>query len=241
MTQGGDVDKRKDNPKQIEVRKDGPYLVRGSVPLVEKIQVVSEYGEPLTWQKADSLEASETYALCRCGQSREYPFCDGTHRSIGFDGTETANTRPTADRQRVYPGSTRIVAKFDGYLCTGAGFCANRVTSIKYLVLDTADTSVRSQVMAMIERCPSGALTYSLEPGHPDVEPDLPQQVAVVTEITSDGPIGGPLWVTGGIPIERADGLPLETRNRVTLCVCGLSRKKPLCDGTHRRRASPCR
>ncbi len=88
--------------------------------------------------------------------------------------------------------------------------------------------------MAMIERCPSGSLTYAIEPGEPDVEPDLPQQIAVTTEITSDGPIEGPLWVTGKVPIERADGLPLETRNRVTLCSCGRSKNKPLCDGAHR-------
>jgi CDGSH-type Zn-finger protein len=87
----------------------------------------------------------------------------------------------------------------------------------------------------MIERCPSGSLTYALEAGQPDIEPDLPQQVAVVTEITSQGPIAGPLWVTGGIPIERADGLPLERRNRVMLCGCGRSSAKPLCDGTHRQ------
>jgi len=231
----------KDSAKQIEVRKDGPYLVRGNVPLVHKSQVVSEYGEPLTWQKGDSLEIGETYALCRCGQSWKLPFCDGTHRTAGFDGAETADTRPTADRQRVYPGATRILARFDSYLCTRAGFCANRATSIKYLVPDTADTSVRSQVMAMIERCPSGALTYALEPGQPDVEPDLPQQVAVVTEITSDGPVVGPFWVTGNIPVERADGLPLETRNRVMLCGCGRSAKKPLCDGTHRTARRRCR
>jgi CDGSH-type Zn-finger protein len=42
-------------------------------------------------------------------------------------------------------------------------------------------------------------------------------------------------WVTGNIPIERADGKPFETRNRVTLCRCGHSENKPLCDGTHRR------
>ena len=32
--------------------------------------------------------------------------------------------------------------------------------------------------------------------------PDLPGQVAGITEITSHGPIAGPLWVTGAIPIE---------------------------------------
>jgi CDGSH-type Zn-finger protein len=221
--------------KKIVVRKDGPYLVRGHVPLVRKIPVVSEYGEPLAWRKCGSLEADETYMLCRCGQSREKPFCDGTHTAIQFDGTETADTGGTADRQRVYPGGTHIVVKYDNSLCMRAGFCANRVTTVKRMVPATADTGVRSQVIAMIERCPSGALTYALEEGEPDNEPDLPQQIAVVTEITSEGPIDGPLWVTGSIPIERADGLPLETRNRVTLCGCGRSRNKPLCDGTHRR------
>ena len=35
----------------IEVEADGPYIVHGNVPLVCKTQVVSEYGEPLTWRK----------------------------------------------------------------------------------------------------------------------------------------------------------------------------------------------
>ena len=34
-----------------------------------------------------------------------------------------------------------------------------------------------------------------------------------------------------------ADGQPFETRNRVTLCNCGSSSQKPLCDGTHREMA----
>jgi CDGSH-type Zn-finger protein len=42
------------------------------------------------------------------------------------------------------------------------------------------------------------------------------------------------LWVTGGIPVVRSDGQPFETRPRMTLCRCGHSQMKPLCDGTHR-------
>jgi hypothetical protein len=90
--------------------------------------------------------------------------------------------------------------------------------------------------MAMIERCPSGSYTYALDEGSADIEPDLPQQVAVTTEMTSEGLIAGPLWVTGNILIERSDGQPIETRNRVTLCRCGQSKNKPFCDGTHRTR-----
>jgi CDGSH-type Zn-finger protein len=57
------------------------------------------------------------------------------------------------------------------------------------------------------------------------MEPDLPQQVAVVAD--------GPLWVTGGVSVQTSDGQILEQRNRVTLCRCGQSKNKPLCDGSH--------
>jgi CDGSH-type Zn-finger protein len=224
--------------KKIVVQENGPYRVQGGIPLVRKIQVVSEHGEPLTWRKQGTIETRGTYDLCRCGHSSEKPFCDMTHFDVDFDGAETADTRVTAERQVVYAGGVKIVVKRDYSLCSEAGFCGNRATDIEKMIADTGDTQVRAQVMAMIERCPSGSYAYSLEEGGADIEPDLPQQIAVTTEITSDGPIAGPLWVTGNIPIERADGQPFETRNRVTLCCCGRSKIKPLCDGAHRTAAA---
>jgi CDGSH-type Zn-finger protein len=220
--------------KRILVTKDGPYFVLGSVPLVRKVQIVTEYGEPLAWLKQGSLVTPEIYTLCRCGNSHTKPFCDGTHCQVGFDGSETADTGVTAERQVVNPGGRNLVVKRDDSLCMDAGFCGNRLVSVERLVPATGDPNVLSQVIAMIERCPSGALTYSMGAGEPDIEPDLPEQVAITIEMTADGPIAGSLWVTGGIPIERADGQTFEQRNRVTLCCCGLSKNKPLCDGTHR-------
>jgi CDGSH-type Zn-finger protein len=225
--------------RKIVVKPNGPYIVYGHVPLVRKTQVVSEHGEPLTWKKEERLETEEPYLLCRCGQSGHKPFCDGTHCAVWFDGTETADTRPTAERQVPYEGGTHIVVKSDASLCIESGFCGNRRGNVKQMVKSTDDTEVRSLVMAMIERCPSGSLTYSIEPCEEDVEPDLPPQIAVTTDITSSGPVKGALWVTGGIPIERADGQPFEARNRVTLCCCGLSKIKPLCDGAHRPKDEP--
>ena len=220
--------------KKIVVQKNGPYLVYGDVPLVRKEQIVSEYGEPIAWKKGEVIETSGPYELCRCGHSSNKPFCDNTHEKIGFDGTESADTRVTAVRRVVLAGGTHIIVKRDFSLCMEAGFCGNRFANIPKMVADTDDTRVRSQVIAMIDRCPSGSYTYSIEEGEADIEPDLPQQIAVATEMTDDGPIIGPLWVTGNIPIERSDGQPFETRNRVTLCRCGLSKTKPLCDGAHR-------
>jgi CDGSH-type Zn-finger protein len=223
------------NSRRIVVIKNGPYSVEGDVPLVIKTQVVSEHSEPLTWQKDGAITVSEgEYHLCRCGRSSNQPFCDGTHRTVGFDGTESADTDLTETRAMKFPRGTRIIVKKDSSLCMQSGYCGLRDAGMSQLVAATNDTKVRSLVMAMVDRCPSGALTYRIEAGGPDIEPDLPQQVAVTTEITSDGPIAGPLWVTGGIPVERSDGQPFETRNRVTLCNCGHSGSKPLCDGTHR-------
>jgi CDGSH-type Zn-finger protein len=220
--------------KKIEVRADGSYKVLGDIPLVRKTQVVSEYGEPLTWQKGETIPTGQPYTLCRCGESKNKPFCDGSHCEEPFDGTETADTRPTAERQEILPGGTKIEVKRDMSLCMESGFCGNRLTNIQKMLAQTDDPQVRLQIISMVQNCPSGAYVFSAEPGGPEIEPDLPQQIAVTTEMTSKGPIPGPLWVTGNILIERSDGEPFETRNRVTLCNCGKSKIKPLCDGTHR-------
>lgn len=220
--------------KQIVIKKNGPYLVRGKLPLVNKTQVVSEFGEPLTWKKVGGVEIEdEEYFLCRCGKSTIMPYCDGDHRQNGFDGTEQAKTDRASDSQETFLGA-HLIVKNDTCLCMNSGFCGMRDTSLSQLVAASSDTKRRSLAMSMIEHCPSGALTYKIEQGDANIEPDLPQQIADTTEITSDGPIRGPLWVTGYIQIERADGQPFEPRNRVTLCNCGLSKNKPLCDGAHR-------
>src|ERR671914_1672144 len=91
------------------------------------------------------------------------------------------------------------------------------------MVGKTDDTQVRTQIIAMIERYPSGALSYTLAPDGEIVEPDLPKEITVIPD--------GPLWLSGGIPVERAERLTFETRNRVTLCRCGASRTSPCAKG----------
>ncbi len=214
-----------ENLQKITVESNGPYRVQGDIPLVRKSPIMSEHGEPLTWKKEEQIRAPSVFFLCRCGQSRNKPFCDDSHEDISFDGSEAADTGPISDRESNFEG-TGITVKDDRSLCMHAGFCGTRITNVWKMIQETEDTQIRAQVMAMIERCPSGALSYSVPPEGEVVEPDLPKEVAITPD--------GPLWVSGWIPIERADGQPLETRNRVTLCVCGESKKKPLCDGTHK-------
>ena len=187
---------------------------------------MSEHGEPLTWKVEAVLSTDEAYRLCRCGQSKAKPFCDGSHTLAQFDGTETADTGPIADRESSHIG-TGIVMKDDPSLCTHAGFCGNRVSNVWKMIEKSDDTQVRAQIMAMVERCPSGRISFAIDADSEIIEPDLPKEIAVTPD--------GPLWVSGEILVDRRDGQPLETRNRVTLCRCGASSNKPLCDGSHKK------
>ena len=214
-----------DSEQRITVQPNGPYIVFGNVPLVRKSEVISEHGEPLTWKKDEVLKTGERYALCRCGQSSAKPFCDGSYAHADFDGSEVADTGNISEREVTYEG-TRIFVKDDRSVCIHSGFCGDRITNVWKMTLDSHDTQVRARMMSMIERCPSGALSYSLEGDGENLEPDLPVAIAITPD--------GALWVSGGIPVERSDGQPLEVRNRVTLCRCGGSSNKPLCDGTHK-------
>ncbi|GAA2118125.1 ferritin-like domain-containing protein [Actinomadura napierensis] len=220
-----------DSAQRITVLPDGPYLVYGGVPLRRKGKIVSGEGNALTWQTGDALPTEATYALCRCGHSRSKPFCDGTHARAGFDGTESADVRPYKELQHVHDG-VNISAQRVGELCIHAAFCIGRTRPIAAMLADTGDSDVRSNVMGRIEHCPSGSYSYAQRRGGEAIEPDLPPAISVLEE--EDG-LASALWVTGGVPVHRADGRPLETRNRMTLCRCGHSSGKPLCDGTHRK------
>lgn len=61
----------------IEVRPNGPYLVKGPVTLVDS-----------TGARVECTK--DVIALCRCGGSTSKPFCDGTHSRIGFAAAEAA-------------------------------------------------------------------------------------------------------------------------------------------------------
>ncbi|MCP4423623.1 MAG: hypothetical protein GY803_03935 [Chloroflexi bacterium] len=224
------------NQAKVFVYKDAAYIVYGDIKIVRKKQISSEHGEPMTWQTMETVETENRpiVGLCRCGASSDKPFCDGTHKEINFDGAITAENNTFEERKIVHEGGTGIVVKRDYSLCSEVGFCGHRLANIEKLTKQTDDSIVRAQVMSMIERCPSGSYTYALNADSADIEPDLPQQIAVTTEMTSEGPIAGPLWLTGDILVEHGDGETFEKRNRVTLCRCGKSENKPFCDGTHR-------
>lgn len=60
--------------QKIIVAKDGPYCIQGEVSLKDSLL------------SSNILVSKEHYTLCRCGESKKKPFCDGTHHDIEFKG-----------------------------------------------------------------------------------------------------------------------------------------------------------
>jgi CDGSH-type Zn-finger protein len=62
----------------IRVSKNGPYEVEGGAKLFD--YQGNEYQE----------DQYPPIYLCRCGHSKNKPFCDGSHDTVGFKAEETA-------------------------------------------------------------------------------------------------------------------------------------------------------
>jgi CDGSH-type Zn-finger protein len=71
----------------IKARENGPYKVTGPVRIID-----------VDGNEYDLSDKGEAVALCRCGGSQAKPFCDGTHKRIGFKAPERAVAESEAER-----------------------------------------------------------------------------------------------------------------------------------------------
>ena len=62
----------------IQVRENGPLKVTGPVTIID------------VEGREFVLPAGSSIVLCRCGHSRNKPFCDTTHKQVGFTAEDTA-------------------------------------------------------------------------------------------------------------------------------------------------------
>ena len=217
------------NNGKVKVSKDGPYLVSGTMPLVEQTIGVNDQGLSVEWKVTRKFDIKPSYALCRCGQSAQKPFCDGTHAKVSFDGTETASRTPYENSAELQRGP-RLSLSDDEKLCAFARFCDpnGRVWN---QVEQTDDPEVAKTFVAQVNKCSSGRLVAWDNATGERIEEERKQRVSL-TQDPAEG-CSGSIWLEGGIEVTSADGTAYEVRNRVTLCRCGQSQNKPFCDGTH--------
>jgi CDGSH-type Zn-finger protein len=193
----------------IECKPDGPYLVKNLANLRNS--------------KGERLPTKPVTALCRCGGSANKPFCDGTHTKNGFSSARLADGGD--DKLASYKGKT-IAIHDNRSICAHVGHCTDGLDKVfdgKRQPWIDPDGAAAQAIIAVIKKCPSGALSYTIAGGAP-AEAGPPSISAIAD---------GPFAVTGGalMPGQAfAQGAPAD---HFTLCRCGASRNKPFCDGSH--------
>jgi CDGSH-type Zn-finger protein/truncated hemoglobin YjbI len=204
---------------RIVVRTDGPYVLIGETP-----RLSSWLGEPIA--------RPPVVALCRCGQSKRQPFCDGTHAEIGFSGAKLASRVP--DRVDAYPARQFEIRDNRG-LCAHSGFCTDALPGVFRAGEEpfVAPAGGRADdILRAVQACPSGALRLARDAAAAPDLTDLPRDPGV--EVSKDGPYritgGVELTEDSGAEVARPPGAALE---HCSLCRCGHSANKPFCSGAH--------
>ena len=100
---------------RVEITSHGPYRVTGDVVIFDA--------------EGNLLRDGGTWCLCRCGGSRNKPFCDATHGLKGFGGAESADHGSIADRRDRYVADGIIVFD-DRSRCAHFGQCTDRLPSV---------------------------------------------------------------------------------------------------------------
>jgi CDGSH-type Zn-finger protein len=195
---------------KIKGAPNGPYLLEGKPSLRRS--------------SGKTYPVDGNAALCRCGGSKNKPFCDGTHKKIGFSDRnfldEKRNHRETYEGRKITILDNRAI-------CAHAGHCTDGLKEVFRMREEpwiAPDAAPVESIIETIRKCPSGALSYAID----GVEAAEPKRPPAIT-ITDDGPYA----VTGGIElagVEFGDG---ASREHFTLCRCGASKNKPFCDGSH--------
>jgi CDGSH-type Zn-finger protein len=216
---------RQQKPKIVPLP-NGPYF------LISDME--PKFVENLQKSKGESLSAIRGVSLCRCGASNNKPFCDGTHGKIGFssENKEAANENQhiVKDKRKNYVGKT-ITIHDNRKICSHATECVNNLPSVFKINARpwiNPDAAEIEEIINTIRKCPSGALSYSLD----GIEyRDQNERKPMIT-VSKDGPY----HVTGGIDligdnIQWAEG---SSKEHYVLCRCGAPNNKPFCDGMHR-------
>jgi uncharacterized Fe-S cluster protein YjdI len=117
-----------------------------------------------------------------------------------------------------------IEVTYDTARCLHAAECVRGMPAVfdtakrPWIAPDAADAEA---LAAVIRRCPTGALHYTLRDGEPE-RPSVPTRIRL--------PEGGPLLLEGDLEL---DG---KRETRAAICRCGQSANQPYCD-----RSGPCR
>jgi len=193
----------------IKAVPDGPYIVKD----------LKNFSN-----RKGSLKCKDAIGLCRCGQSANKPYCDGTHKDKGFSSENQLDS--ARDRLDTYQGKN-ITIHDNRSICAHAGYCTEDLSTVfrhrqdPFVDPDGADIA---EIIKVVNKCPSGALSYTLED---ESETRIINDASIF--IAPDGPyvVEGKVVLLG---VSKGKG---GSETNCCLCRCGASKNKPFCDGSH--------
>ena len=177
------MDHKKSEPRVV-ISRNGPYIVGGRRRRFGGLE------------RERTFPPAEKYALCRCGQSKKKPFCDGTHAKIGFDGSETANRAPYVDQATGFDGPELMLTDVES-LCAFARFCDPN-GKVWAQVAGTDVPQVRAMFLRQVNDCPSGRLVAWDKATRQPVERKLPVSIGLIEDPRED--CSGPIWLRDAQP-----------------------------------------
>jgi CDGSH-type Zn-finger protein len=196
------------DPLQILAIPSGPLKIGG----VAKLDFCGE-----------RLEATGDVYLCRCGESSNMPFCDGSHKAAGFTGA----CDPRESKEvRVWEGRT-LKTTFNPNACMHVYYC-KPLGDLRAAEL-AGDDSAAAEIARVVDSCPSGALLWEATG---DIGAAAPLREGGHVEIVE----GGEVRLIGSYECENFELMEGMDGERATLCRCGRSKNKPWCDGRHKGR-----
>ena len=173
-------------------------------------------------KEGKKIEAENPSHPCRCGHSKNKPWCDGSHTKAGF----RSQREITEEIIQVYNGK-EITVNFNRSICAGAVACVhglpNVFTSDSSTDWIVPDNESSEKIIETIKACPSGALSYTV-----NNKVMVDKRVEPKITIMKNGP-----YCVEGIAL---DGMPTPTNfstTKYTLCRCGYSKNRPYCDYSH--------
>lgn len=129
--------------------------------------------------------------------------------------------------------TAELAVTFDPNVCRHAGECVRglpKVFDVSRPDWIRLEGTWPEEVLAVVARCPSGAL-QAVRAGLAPLKPlDLPL-AGVRVHASKDGPV----IVKGGVTLELPSGKVEKRQGSFTLCRCGQTGSSPFCDGSHVR------
>ena len=174
--------------------------------------------------KGENVPNKSEINFCRCGGSNNKPFCDGSHMNNGFSSAKEIDGYD--NKRNNYEGKEITIHDNRG-ICSHSGICTDGLRNVFKMEEEPwidPDGATAQEIIDTVEKCPSGALSYSVD----GVE-HKGENGKTKIYISKNGPIS----IKGEVELVGVEFGDEASKEHYTLCRCGASKNKPFCDGAH--------